>query len=347
MILALALSTGIATSTPNWSEIPGLDIAGGSQASLAPKLSGFLRTIYAQSSDLFFDLNGNGTQEPGEGDLGGFTIVNARLALSGEFDGWVYEVSTDFGGPTGAGSLIDAFAATPRAAGVRLTMGQFQTPFLRSGLVHETRTLLLARTRNGIFYSVRTLGAMVDWEHEGLHASFAHQNGVDGSADEALDTARFEWTALGPADRVYEGSFGLEDQAQLVLGGAWSQDGGLGDESTALAVDASFAMRHWSLQAELVDYEDDYTSTVLFPGEPRGGTTPFSVTAGWAFAPGKWEAALRYEDFDEQTLEREVWSAGLNRYVAGHDIKWQLNYLHADRPTGDEDTFALGLVLAF
>jgi hypothetical protein len=59
-----------------------------------------------------------------------------------------------------------------------------------------------------------------------------------------------------------------------------------------------------------------------------------------------YEAALRYEAADDDA-DTTAWTAGVNRYVQGHDIKWTLQVLHTDSDdtTNEIDEWTLGLTV--
>jgi hypothetical protein len=64
-----------------------------------------------------------------------------------------------------------------------------------------------------------------------------------------------------------------------------------------------------------------------------------------------YEAAVRYEDADD-TDDTTAWSAVVNRYVQGHDIKVQVQYTTIDSDAsatspGDIDFWGVGLSLSF
>lgn len=114
-----------------------------------------------------------------------------------------------------------------------------------------------------------------------------------------------------------------------------------------MILDAALVSFPWSLQFEVVDYDKGYTSPIFYPDDLEGDSTPWSLTASWVFLE-QWEAAVRFEDYDEALKQREVLSVGVNRYVAGHDLKWQLNYIDIDGEFGSDNQFiVLGSTLAF
>jgi hypothetical protein len=314
-----------------------------------PRVSGFLRVNYAHDNQIEFpfDPDGAGPLPAGTGDYSGFALDNARIEVSGDVEGWRYLVGFDFGGLTLSSGLIDAYVAHDFSASSTMTLGRFRPPFLRTALISEKDLLFITRTRNATFYSVRDLGAQLGFTFEELHLWVAGQDGVDGQADEYLASGRLQWDAIGGGVGLVEGAYGRTDRTHLTVGAAASNDSGLGGGETAVAVDAALTVSRLSLQAELVDYGSGYTSPVLFPGENRGDTTPWSVTAS-ALILDWLEGAVRYENLDESGIDRQVTLLGLNWYVHGHDLKWQANYAYTGRDFAtDEQIFALGLTLGF
>ena len=62
-----------------------------------------------------------------------------------------------------------------------------------------------------------------------------------------------------------------------------------------------------------------------------------------------YEVAFRYDDWDDDD-ETTRYNVGLNRYIDGHDIKWQLNYStgKSDKNKENEnDVIALGIAVGF
>ena len=62
----------------------------------------------------------------------------------------------------------------------------------------------------------------------------------------------------------------------------------------------------------------------------------------------QYEAAVRYEDADDVDDTTQI-KVAINRYVHGHDIKWQAQYSHVDTENAvdDFDALGVGLVVAF
>ena len=123
------------------------------------------------------------------------------------------------------------------------------------------------------------------------------------------------------------------------MGAAVGDDSGL-DDGVRWAADAFMTAGRFAVAAEIADF-----------GADVGDNTPWDATASFMFADN-YEAAARYEDYD--TVDDETsYSVGVNRYVAGHSIKWTLQYqrIDTDLESGgidfDHDQVALGLTVVF
>jgi hypothetical protein len=71
------------------------------------------------------------------------------------------------------------------------------------------------------------------------------------------------------------------------------------------------------------------------------------VTASYLFTE-MYEAAVRYEDADD-AADTSIISAGVNRYSAGHNLKWTAQFVTASSDTAalETDTISIGATLAF
>ncbi|MCP3920513.1 MAG: hypothetical protein GY711_33725 [bacterium] len=304
---------------------------------------GYLRTTYAASGDI--DTGGN--------DLGGFFLDAVRINFEGSRADYGYRVDTEWF--NGSSNLIQAYAGVAVSEHVWARIGQFRVPFLRTGQLEADRRLFLSPTRNAQFYATADLsrrGVMFHASHDDLNGQLAVQNGLDGQGDELMITGRVEWNAAGSGVGLVEGAWGAADGTNATIGIAASDDQSA-DDGLALAAEAAVTHDRASLQAEIVDYEDDYTAAdlILLPGvDPlatRGDTTPYSVTASYVIDEAQThEVAVRWEDFDDG-FNRELLSLGWNHYFEGHDAKLQVNYTDLSTDNPDEQTFAVGLTLSF
>jgi hypothetical protein len=98
-----------------------------------------------------------------------------------------------------------------------------------------------------------------------------------------------------------------------------------------MAVEAYFTSGPFSASVEAVDNDD-------------ADTTATAITVTYAFT-GDWELGARMEDDDAGT---ETLTIGVNKYVSGHDVKWQVNMQSIDDDVlGDTDTISVGLAVGF
>jgi hypothetical protein len=280
---------------------------------------------------------------------GALNLDNLRVNLVGQLAGYDYRLTSELA--SGSLELLDAWMTTGIGEEFGFTLGQFKTPFLRSGMLEACDLLMIARTRNGIFYATRDQGVMVNGDHGRFHWALAAQNGASAQFEQMLTTAHAKVDIIGQPEMAHEGAYGSGGTTRLTVGAGISNDDASSD-GTAFALEANFVNKRFCLQAEWLDYGDDYS---FLDTEQRGGTSPWSVTASYMLVLQKYELALRYDDFDDVSepmeYSRRVLTAGLNRYIQGHDLKWQLNVASAHKGGGDDGPHdllvALGVTYSF
>lgn len=358
VIAALALTAASTLSyagseTKEWSgldrDIESLRLNQAAPAATGFGVGGYVRSRYANSSDV--DVDGNPATND---DLGGFNIDNARLIFDGSQGEYGVHIELDAAG--GSATLLDAFATFRIAEGITGQMGQFRAPFLWSALIDDNHLVLLDRTFSGNVFASRDQGLQVSGVFDQFGWWVALQNGQDGVADEYAWTARVQFNALGAGVGWQEGAYGASDETSLTVGAGYTDDGTPSD-GAAFCIDVGFTQGAFSAHAELVDYDDDVTQT---PGlntstgvissagiaATADAETPWSATVGYMITPNEYEIVGRYEDIDD-TNDTTAWVLGVNRYVAGHNAKWTLQFSSSDSDnTGIEaDTLALGLTV--
>jgi hypothetical protein len=321
--------------------------------SLAPQgggftVDGYLRSRYANSGDV--EPNG-----AGNGDLSGFNVDNARVQLNGSVGDYGAHIS--FEGASGAVGLYEAYATFAVGEQVTATWGQFRVPLLWSSHVPDTRLLFLDRTINGgIWYNTAniTQGVKFDGSFEQVGWTIAIQNGADGAADELAWTGKVTFNAMGEGVGMQEGAYGAGEEGNLTVGlGYLNDDGTTNSNGTALAIEAAYTVGAFSLAGEFVDYDTDLeiggainsTTGVLMGAFGGGGASPFSITGSYLF--GDYEGGVRFEDLDD-TANTTNLAIVVNRYIAGHDAKWQLQYNTAtsDAAANEANTISLGLTVS-
>jgi hypothetical protein len=354
MIASASLGTTARATESTWSgldqEINSLSATLQAPNPTTPKLGGYIITSldYEDSpARLGVDLNDNGTIDPGaEAETGfegddtlGWRFRFVRLEATGDL-GHDYSYKVSFELSSGTGSLRDAFASWDVTGGVKARWGRYKVPFAREALVPDTKLLFLQRTHIADMLGFRDLGAMISGQFSQLTVIANVQNGTDGPTDELFYNARVSFDALGDGVGMVEGAHGAGESAGLIVGAAIGDYTGV-DDGVRWIVDGAFTTGPFALAAEVAGF-----------GEDVGDNTPWDATASFLFAD-VYEVAARYEDYDTDA-EVTSYSVGLNRYIAGHDIKWTLQYQRIDTEAEsvngvalDADQFSLGLTVAF
>ncbi len=352
MLACAGLAASAHATDSGWS---GLDqeihtLAASLQAPNAatPKVGGYIITALdyeANPPGVTGDLNGDGdTSDPGEGvgfegdDTLGWSFRFVRAEVSGDLGhDYSYKISFELG--SGVASIRDAYASWKVTDNIKMRWGRYKVPFVRSALISDTKLLFLQRTHIATQIGFRDLGAMVSGQFSKVNFVVNAQNGPDGATNELFYNARVSFDAIGDGVGMVEGAYGAGDAAGLVVGAAIGDYTGV-DGGVRWIADAAFTSGPFSLAAEIADFDQDV-----------GDNTPWDASASFLFAD-VYEVAARYEDYDTDD-NTTSYGVALNRYVAGHDVKWQAQYqrIDTDREQDDvafdRDIFSLGLVVAF
>lgn len=293
-----------------------------------PSISGFLRSSYATSGDIAVGPN----------DLGGFSIDDARLIISGSIGNYGVVMELDgsadpdlaAGGPgAGLGGVLGAYGATGGVGPVGVLdayatfaitdqikgqIGNFRPPFLASSLRNEDGMLFQDRSVLGQSWAFRDQGIQFSGSFDMLNFALAVQNGADGAGDELVIAGRVSFTVMGNAPGKHEGALGQGDETSFTVGVGYYDDGAVTD-GNAIAIDGQFGMGALSAGFEFVDLDAGL-----------GDATPYNVQVGYMVVPDEWEVGVRYEDFDSASDTTAI-TAGVNWYHNGHAAKWHLNYI--------------------
>lgn len=375
---SLVGATGFASDT-EWSELDRELAAYNSAAPLTqdstgPFVSGWL--IGAIVSDDTEDINGNKTLGTGvlasrinlQGDLGNNYSFKLGFDFTDTGELWKDQNGTDLNGdgtgdPAALAStagLTDAYVNVGFTEGVSVTVGGFRPTVLASSSVQRNHTLFIERSFLGQQYSARDSGLALNFGWDRINAQVAVMNGNSGTMDEFAYYLHADIDLLGTGSD-YEGGYASLEGTNFNIGVTYTDDGsdvtainaaGLGStkaagdsrDATQLAVDASVAAGGFTVWGEMVDQDDD----VKVAG--GAGTTPYSVGLAYLFGE-QYEVALRWDDYDT-TDKVTRYNFGLNYYVQGHDIKWQLNFASGsddDLTNGnfENDIFAVAVAVGF
>jgi Phosphate-selective porin O and P len=359
--LALTLVSVPSFATENeWSsldqEIDKLSSSLSAQNAAGPKLGGYIRTSFRYSGDEDALFGG----APNTEDELGFKLDSVRIEITGDVgQDYSYKVSFDLA--SGSASLKDAYVSWKMAENIKGTMGNFKKPFLRSSLIADNYLLFQERTALGAFFNVREPGLMFSGTFDTIGWWLAGQNGIDGKQDDFNYTIRLAATLMGSGVGKVEGAYGAGEETNLTVAVSYADEGEL-DDGMTLAAEAALTSGPFSVSAEVVDFDDGdailgfpsksgddlhYGSDNSFVSANPADSTPWDVTLSYMFTD-QYEAALRYEDSDDASdLDITAWSAGVTRYIQGHDIKWTLQVLMSDGETDAEELteWTLGLTL--
>lgn len=348
----IALGVAGRASDTGWSgldqEIDNLSASLQEKAPTGPKVGGYIMTSLDYEGDppiAGVDANDDGDfadvgdTAPTEGDdTLGWRFRFVRLEVTGDL-GQDYTYKVSFEMSSGTAVIRDAFANWKITDGIQGRWGRYKVPFVRSAMLPDTKMLFLQRTNIANKFATRDLGFQVLGSFDKLAFFVNAQNGTDGVTKDMFYNARLSFDLLGDGMTMQEGAYGAGDALELVVGAAIGDDSGL-DDGVRWAADAFMTAGHFAVAAEIADF-----------GADVGDNTPWDATASYLFADN-YEAAVRYEDYD--TVDDETsYSVGVNRYVAGHTIKWTLQYqrIDTDLESGgidfDHDQVALGLTVVF
>ena len=313
----LVCATGFASET-EWPELDReLEALSSSLSTLdgGPSLDGWAIIAYDNNSDT---------------DMGDFALRSVRLNASGSNGDYGYFVSLDAAG--GTAGLVDAYA-TFGIGGISAQMGVFRAPTLTSALIDRNQTFFIDRSMLGAAGSARDAGLQLSGDMGRVGWWLAVMDGADLAGDEYEITGRVAVDLMGDgAGSTNEGAYGAGDGTCLTAAVAFQDDGGdTAGGNSSLAAEAYFTSGPFSASVEMVD--DD-----------NANTTATAITVTYAFT-GDWELGARMEDDDAGT---ETLTIGVNKYVSGHDVKWQVNMQSIDDDVlGDTDTISVGLAVGF
>ena len=303
-----------------------------------------------------------------------FTDSGEYFAPSGIPVGSSFNATTvTFDRSSGLGGLTDAYVKVGVADGLDLTIGAFRRTFLRSSSIQRNRTLFINRSNLGGMYASRDAGIGLSGGFSRLNWEVTLQNGHDGSTEEFAYSAHIDVDVVGTSSGN-EGAYNAGDGTNLNIGVTYADDGsdvnnnddllddGLDNNSigpgslvnnrdaTLIAGYATLTAGGFTVWGEMVDQDNDVTSSG-FVGPLGKGATPWSAGIAYLFGDA-YEVAFRYDDWDNGPgFNTTRMNVGVNRYIDGHDIKWQLNFSTGsdDTLTGitENDVIALGIAAGF
>lgn len=372
---ALAAPLLCATSMAADTEWPELDreLAALSNAPLTqnsggPFLNGWLISAFDYNSDAE-DSNKNQTDV-------GFDVPSARIQLEGDLaEGYGYKIGYDFFdtmdqyapsgshvGSAGTAGITDAYGRFGIGEYVDFKFGIFNGPSLRSASLDRNKTLFINRSFLGMQQSCSDAGLEVGGSFDRVNWSLAGTNGTDGKTDGFAYGIRIDVDLMGEMSDV-EGAYGAQEGTNFNVGFVYTDDNskdaatGASMDLAQMSADATLVSGPFSVFAEVIDY-DKHTGPYYGGAMIDAKNTPWSAGASYLFGE-EYEVGFRYDTWDAgQTssyYDTSRYNFVVNKYIDGHDIKWQLEFGFGDSKmtgtasdkVGEHTIIAIALALGF
>jgi hypothetical protein len=252
----------------------------------------------------------------------------------------------------GVGLLQDAYATWDINEFLTLTFGRFRAPTTRSMWVSTDQLVFLHRTALGEFGYQFNEGVMLSGDYESQFRWYASaQNGVDSLEDDLRWNLRGEYM-LTEEGLLQEGAYTPTNDLAASFGVFVGDEGGVvtGTDGMYYGADVALNVEQFSFYGEVGSFDDGIATLAGdFYGLAYGAgdsATLWSATASYMLSPEEWEAAVRFEDFDD-LADTTALSVGVNYYMQGHNAKWQLNWVNvsSDANPVEGSLIALGLTV--
>jgi hypothetical protein len=268
----------------------------------------------------------------GDAQQWGFENRRTKVGVSGHvFDpSWRYKIRGSFSSSTGTFGTSDVYIEKRFGDGWSVRAGQFKPPFLHEWLMSSSRQLAAERSLvNAAFNPGRTDGIQLALESDRFAFKVMLSDGFDRDDTPALEpgneiamTGRAEVLIGGEWSQFRDYASWAGDESSVLLGGAVhyekEESGTAGPEEEALftwTADASGQFSGVGLSLAAVGSHLDVADADRFG---------IVAQAGVFIVPDAWDVFVRYEWGDSDVPgdeELSVITAGVNRYIRGHEIK--------------------------
>lgn len=284
-----------------------------------------------------------------------FLLRRARLNATGAFaKDFDFRLELDLAGSLSTASglraqLTDGYVTWTRYSFANLRAGQFKTPFGFEQLYPDPRLITAERSLvNDRLTLSRQLGAQLSGAFLDKRLTYAvgtfNGNGVNNSNNDnnkflwAGRVTATPWKANAGSWSVGANGFTSEDTglalADLNLDSTPAtpdKDGIFTGKRHGFGADSQIEAGPFSLWVEYLRVRFEPTSARPAARFDSGGGY---AQAAWFLVPDRFQAVLKYETFDPRRGfagdDVSTWTAGLNYYLRGHDLKLLLDYLRTD-----------------
>ena len=301
-----------------------------------PTLFGRVRTYYTNQADTGgIDVN-----------TGGWSLANMRLGAKGDAGAYSYKLQAEF--RDGTAVLLDAYASFGIGETMVGTFGQFKAGVARASRISSGNMLFRRRSMVGSAFSTRTGGFMMGGEMSQMGWELSFMNGQDGIGDELLIASRLSATIMGSGPGKVEGAYGGTEDPYLSCALAFAGEADLFSEDSVI-FEMNSGTDLWSFDVASCTAgemgSDSSLGTVIAPD-----ASPISIQGSYMLQPGKWEFAVRFQDFDNGTLTTASTTRtdiAINNYLDGHALKWMVNVQSDTESANDNSEVTLGLQASF
>jgi phosphate-selective porin OprO and OprP len=308
-----------------------------------------------------------------------FQVRRARINAFGKFaENFDFKVEAEFAGTGSAmsGQLTDGYINWNRFDALNIKAGQYKTHFGYEQLMPDTQILTIERSYvSDRLTASRQIGASITGtvleKRLGYAAGIFNGNNVNNGFNDGNDfmtTARIEGiplkTKAGKQDLVWalgiNGLFSRDTSSSISSFGFRSAtnlakaDNLFAGKRAGFGVDSQLTFGPVGLQAEYIfmNYQPDYGNFTATTIDDDFNSAGYYVTATYDIVPKKLQALVRWEsmntDHNVGAADADVFTAGLNYYIKGNDLKLQANYLYGKiEGTQWESRFLARLQVAF
>jgi phosphate-selective porin OprO/OprP len=265
--------------------------------------------------------------------------------------------------------VTDGYIEWNRYSALTVRAGQFKTPFGYEQLYPDARLPTIERSLgNDRLTAGRQLGLGVLGAVGPLSYSAGFFNGT-GTNNNFNDNGNYLYAGrvcanlpggISTGSGEVAGSVGVDGMSSKDLSVALASDFSLDSTPATSAADSIFSGRRYAVgldgQVRVGPFElwAEYMRETFEPKDripaSRFRSEGWYAQGTWFAVPKRIQVVVKYDTFDPDRLLRSsdtrTWTAGLNYFVRGDNVKLQVDYLRTRLPSGDIQNKALGRVQA-
>lgn len=303
-----------------------------------------------------------------------FLARRMRLNVQGSFaEHFEFKLEGEFGnGSTAANAgyraqMTDGFVAWTRYDAAKLKLGQFKTPFGFEQLASDPRLYTAERSlpndrltlgrqiglgMSGDFLENRLNYSAGVFNGSGVNNGFNDNENFTVAGRVAGMPLKTKWKGQAVEWSMGANAYQTDDASSTVPGfgldftpATAARDNIFHGERHAWGVDTQLAFGRFGAMAEYLRAYFDPSNNL--PAD-RFEADGWYVLSYYDIVRNKLQAVVRFETFDPNTdapgTTSDVWTIGLNYFIKGHDLKFELNYLLGD--PADQSNDDQGRVIA-